>query len=142
MYLPFNWPLLHKGWGNDKDQIVYITTFKTQWKLKWTKVIFHVYITHTWTNIWNWLSIIVASFALKKTNLPPTTTLWVFFKTCSHIQFAISQHAPSNQCFMGLLRTFNCTNNLCVVVYFVMKEPWLSKWKIKANWTSFFFLSI
>jgi hypothetical protein len=43
---------------------------------------------------------------------------------------------------MGLLRTFNCTNNLCVVVYFVMKEPWLSKWKIKANWTSFFFLSI
>ncbi len=70
MYLLFNWPLLHKGWGNDKDQVVYITTFKTQWKLKRTNVIFHVYITHTWTYIWNWLSIVVASFALKNTNLP------------------------------------------------------------------------
>ncbi len=38
---------------------------------------------------------------------------------------------------MGLLGTFNCTNNFCIVVYFVMGWPWLNKWKIKANWTIF-----
>ncbi len=42
---------------------------------------------------------------------------------------------------MGLLGTFNYTNNFSIVVYFVMRWPWLNKWKMKENYTSFSFLS-
>jgi hypothetical protein len=86
-----------------------------------------------------WLSILVTLSALKETNLLLATTLSILFKSCLHIQSnTISQLAPSNQWCMGLLRTFNWINNFCKVLFFVMGWPWLSKWKIKANWTRFF----
>jgi hypothetical protein len=51
--------------------------------------------------------------------MSPTTTLWIIFKTCSHIQSTISRHAPPNQCFIVLWKTFHCKNNNFMVIYWV-----------------------
>jgi hypothetical protein len=62
-----------------------------------------------------------------------------FHNLLAHI--AISQSIPLDQCFVGLSKPFNCTNNFFIVMYHVMGWPWLSKWKIKVNWIIFFFFS-
>jgi len=81
------------------------------------------------------------NFNSKKKKLSLAIIVWIIFKTCSHKQFALSHPNPSNQCSMGLLGTFKCTNKFCIVVYFFMRWPWLSKRKFKANCTILFFLS-
>ncbi len=77
----------------------------------------------------------ICTFKNKPTSNHNTLSFFQNLFTCT-----ISHMPHSIKCFMGLLRTFNYINNFSIVVYFVMTWPWLNKWKIKANYTSFFFL--
>jgi hypothetical protein len=83
---------------------------------------------------------VVFSFAFKERKLALNTTIWVLFKTYLYMQSTISDLGPLNKWFMGLLRTFSCTNKLCIAMYLIMGQPQWSKWKIKTNCTIFFFL--
>jgi len=90
----------------------------------------------SWDSLW----MVVFSFAFKERKLALNKTIWVLFKTYSYIQSTISQPSSLNKWFMGLLKTFSCINKFCIAIYLIMRQPQWSKWKIKTNYTIFFFV--
>jgi hypothetical protein len=73
----------------------------THYDVRRTNVLFHAYITYTRIKIHDWLSIVITSFVFQKAKFSLASTL-SSFNFYSHIKFAISQLAPSNQCILGL----------------------------------------
>lgn len=111
----------------------------THWKVRKTSTLLHV-LHHIYMD-WYPRPIFNSNHSIYNLKNKPTSNHNSnFFPKLVHTYNL--PYAPLDKCFMELLRTFNYTNNFSIVVYFVMRWPRLNKWKIKANYTSFSFLSI
>lgn len=113
-------PCYRRAWAITTVRIHVFPPLTTCWSVSIIKILFHARITCACSEIQDWLSTIITPSTFKKRKLAPTTVVWVYFKTCSNMQSTISHLEPSNQCFMGLSKTFSYTNNVYIVVYFVM----------------------
>jgi len=89
-------PCYTRDWTITRMRLFIVSSSTTHWSVKMIGIQFHACITYTWTEIQDWLLIIVTSCTLKEKNLEPATIAQVFFKICSHKQSTISHPTPSN----------------------------------------------
>lgn len=88
----------------------------THYDVRRTNVLFHAYITYTRIKIHDWLSRVITSFVFQKTKLSLAFILSFFqhLLTCKICHLLTS---PIKPMFFGKSRTFNDTNNFCIILW-------------------------